>query len=141
MSDDGLSIENTPSEADVAYIEERLHAFNIAATGYDDYRPLAVFARDTVGGLVAGLTGFTWGGTLRIAYLWVDDALRGEGYGARLMAAAEAEARARGCRQAVLETHSFQAPEFYLKLGYTQSGLTEDWPVGHQELHFQKRLG
>jgi GNAT superfamily N-acetyltransferase len=140
MPDEDLTIEDNPREADVDYIEDRLDAFNITTTGYDDYRSLAVFVRDGGGALVAGLTGFTWGGTLRIAYLWVDETLRGQGYGARLMAAAEREALARGCRQAVLETHSFQAPAFYSKLGYTQSGGAEDWPVGYQELYFQKRL-
>jgi GNAT superfamily N-acetyltransferase len=135
-----LTIEDDPSAANVAAIEERVAAYNIAATGYDDYRPLAVFVRDASGAILAGLTGFTWGGTLKIAYLWVRDDLRRQGYGTRLVRAAEREAIARGCLYAVLDTHSFQAPAFYPRLGYTQCGRAEEWPAGHQQLYFHKRL-
>jgi GNAT superfamily N-acetyltransferase len=135
-----LTIEDDPSEADVRFVEERIDAYNVAATGYDDYRPLAIFVRDSEGAIIAGLTGFTWGGTLKIEFFWVHDDLRGQGYGSRLIAAAEREAVARGCQQAVLDTHSFQAPDFYPKLGYVRYGLAEDWPLGHQQIYFQKRL-
>jgi GNAT superfamily N-acetyltransferase len=140
MSDHNETIEEAPSEADVSFVAEQIAAYNVAATGYGDYRPLAVFARDEGGAIIAGLTGFTWGGTLKIEYIWVHEDLRGRGYGARLVQAAEREAVARGCRQAVLDTHSFQAPDFYPKLGYVRCGLTEDWPLGHQQAYFQKRL-
>lgn len=140
MPDDDLTIEDNPSEADVAYIEDRIAEYNIAASGYDDYRPLAIFVRDDAGAIVAGLTGFTWGGTLKIEYLWVDERLRGQGYGSHVMRAAEREARARGCRQVTLDTHAFQAPNFYPRLGYTACGFTDDWPVGYQSTTFQKRL-
>lgn len=135
-----LTIEDAPNEADVRFIEERIDAYNIAATGYDDYRPLAIFVRDSEGAIIAGLTGFTWGSTLKIEFFWVHEDLRGQGYGSRLIAAAEREAVTRGCRQAVLDTHSFQAPDFYPKLGYVRCGLAEDWPVGHQQIYFHKRL-
>lgn len=139
-ADGGLTIEDAPSEADERFVEERLLAYNIAATGYDDYRPLAVFVRDASGAIIAGLTGFTWGGALKIEFVWVSEDQRNQGYGARLVRAAEREAMARGCRQAVLDTHSFQAPDFYPRLGYVRCGLAEDWPVGYQQAYFHKRL-
>ncbi len=135
-----LSIEDDPSEADVHFVEEQLVAYNIAVTGYNDYRPLAVFVRDDAGAILAGLTGFTWGGALKIEYLWVREDLHGQGYGSRLVRAAEREAVARGCQQAVLDTHSFQAPDFYPRLGYVRCGQAEDWPVGYQQSYFHKRL-
>lgn len=135
-----LTIEDAPDEADSRFVEEQLDAYNIAVTGYDDYRPLAIFVRDGEGAIMAGLTGFTWGGALKIEVVWVHDDLRGQGYGARLIQAAEREAVARGCRQAILDTHSFQAPDFYPRLGYECCGLAEDWPVGYQQIYFQKRL-
>ena len=135
-----LAVEDTPNPADVAYIEEQLNAYNVRATGYNDYRPLAIFARDTSGAIIAGLSGFTWGGALKIEVLWVDERHRGQNLGTRLIQEAERQAVARGCHQAILDTHSFQAPDFYRRLGYGECGVADDWPVGYQQHFFSKRL-
>jgi GNAT superfamily N-acetyltransferase len=140
VSDTDLQMTENPAEADWNFIEEQINLFNMQTTGYDDYRPIAIFVRDDAGAIIAGLTAFTWGGTLRIQFVWVHENWRREGYGKRLIAAAEQEAIARGCKQSVLDTHSFQAPDFYPKLGYTLCGIRENNPVGHQLLVFQKRL-
>lgn len=140
MSDLKLVFEDAPAEADVQFVLEQLIEYNLAQTGLRDYQPLAVFLNDDGGDIVGGLTGFTWGGTLKIEILWVREDQRGSGYGARMLAMAEDEARRRGCRQAILDTHSFQAPEFYPKHGYTQCGVADDWPRGHKQYYFQKRL-
>jgi GNAT superfamily N-acetyltransferase len=133
-------VDDAPSEADVRFIEEQLINYNIATTGYKDFRPLAVVVHDADGTIRAGLTGYTWGGALKIEYLWVHEELRGQGYGSRMMLAAEQEAIRRGCLLAVLDTHSFQAPRFYPKLGYVQCGLVEDSPVGHTDTIYRKTL-
>jgi ribosomal protein S18 acetylase RimI-like enzyme len=139
---DNFQIQTTdqPAEEDWQLIEENIDRFNIQTTGYDDYIPLAILVRDASGTICAGLTAFTWGGTLRIRSLWVQEDLRKQGHGSRLLEAAEQEARNRGCKQAVLETHSFQAPRFYPARGYTVTGVTDDNPVGFKQLTFQKRL-
>jgi hypothetical protein len=46
-------------------------------------------------------------------------------------------ARQRGALAANLETHSFQAEDFYLKRGY---GRLDDYPPGHTKLFLRKRL-
>jgi GNAT superfamily N-acetyltransferase len=135
-----IVIDNAPAEADVRFIEEQLVSYNIATTGYNDFRPLAIFARDDRGTIRAGLTGFTWGGALKIEYLWVHEELRGQGYGSRMLLAAEQEAVRRGCHLAVVDTHSFQAPHFYPKMGYVQCGIVEGWPAGHTDTTFRKVL-
>jgi GNAT superfamily N-acetyltransferase len=140
VSDTELQLTENPAEGDWDFIEEQISLFNIQTTGYDDYRPIAIFVRDDAGAIIAGLTAFTWGGTLRIQFVWVHENWRKQAYGKRLIAAAEQEAIARGCKQSVLDTHSFQAPEYYPKLGYTLCGVMDDNPVGYQQLVFQKRL-
>ena len=117
-----------------------MYEYNSHRTGYRDGRSLCCFLHDESGRLVAGLDGFSWGGYARIEYLWVDESLRGRGLGSRLLAAAELEAAARGCETVVVDTHEFQAPELYPKLGYELVGTTHDTPIGYRQLLYQKRL-
>ena len=121
-------------------LHEEIYRFNGDATELRDGRPISIRLDDASGELVAGLTGWTWGGTGFVDVLWVRAGSRRNGLGGRLLAAAEAEATARGCRQMVLSTHSFQAPDFYRARGYVECGRTPDYPAGHSHLHLRKRL-
>jgi GNAT superfamily N-acetyltransferase len=135
-----IQVTDQPAEPDWHWLEDTINQFNIQRTGYHDYRPLALFLRNPDGAIIAGLTAFTWGGTLRILVLWVHEHWRRHGLGTQMLGAAEQEARARGCKQAMVETHSFQAPLFYPQRGYTACGRTDEYPVGYQYITFQKRL-
>jgi GNAT superfamily N-acetyltransferase len=127
-----------PSES--AELRDAVHEFNYDATGYRDDRVLACFLRNEAGKLVAGIEGFTWGGYARIDYLWVHETLRGKGIGTQLLAAAEQEARQRACVKVTLDTHSFQAPDFYRTLGYREVATTSDTPIGFSDTLFEKDL-
>src|SRR6478736_1655555 len=129
-----------PSSADVEFLEDRLYEFNAGATGIADGRLLGVFLRDESRNIVAGAAGHTWGETCELRQVWVAPAVRGRGLGRRLIEEAEAEAVRRGCRQLVLSTHSFQAPEFYQKLGFEIVLELPDYPRGHSHLVLRKRL-
>lgn len=129
-----------PSSADVAFVEDRLYEFNAGTTGIHDGVTLGIFLRDEAGTIVAAATGHTWGGVCELRQVWVAEALRGHGVGRRLMARAESEARARGCRQIILTTHSFQAPGFYTKLGFDVVSEIADCPRGHSHLTLRKPL-
>jgi GNAT superfamily N-acetyltransferase len=72
--------------------------------------------------------------------LVVPAALRGQGLGAALLHAAEAEARAGCCRGAHVDSFSFQAVGFYEKCGYVQFGLLPDYPPGYSQHYLFKRL-
>lgn len=135
-----IAIRDSASDEDSAALRDALHEFNFAATGYRDGRALSCFLKDDDGTLIAGIDGFTWGGYARIEYLWVDASHRGEGIGTRLLAAAENEARRRGCGKIVLDTHSFQAPDLYRSLGYGEVATTLDTPVGFSQTLFEKLL-
>lgn len=135
-----LMVENEPAQADLDALEDILIAFNYQATGYTDGQRLAIFLRDPSGQLQAGLAGFTWGGYGMVQWLWVREDLRGQGVGSALLARAEAEAARRGCRVMNLDTHSFQAPGFYQKLGYRVTGVSPDSPAGYSIFYLQKTL-
>ena len=121
-------------------LDKEIIAFNAAATGHHDSRELSVAVRGDGGDLRAGLYGWTWGGCGYIDLLWVRDDQRGHGLGAGLLAAAEAEIRRRGCDRVALSTHSFQAPDFYARLGYSECGRTPGYPHGHDDIHLVKQL-
>jgi len=135
-----VEIIDVRDEAARTELRERLVAYNLAVTGYDDGRSLSCFLRDEEGALVAGIDGFTWGGYAKIEWLWLAEHLRGAGLGQRLVEAAEAEAAARGCRVVRVDTHTFQAPGFYEGLGYQRVGEAVDTPVGHREIFYAKEL-
>jgi ribosomal protein S18 acetylase RimI-like enzyme len=112
-----ITVEEKPSDDDCRFLGKSLYEFNVSQTGLE-VRRIAVFLRDGEGDIIGGTLGSTPLGRLHIDILWVRDDVRGQGYGSRLLLAAEQEAIKRECRCAQLETLSFQAPGFYQKLGY-----------------------
>jgi GNAT superfamily N-acetyltransferase len=135
-----LTVVDDVARDDVHFLGDRLYEYNMEATGYRDGRELGIFVRDDAGRITAGLYGWTWGGACFIDKLWIDRASRRRGLGTRLMHAAEAEARARGAGQMLLATHSFQAPDFYAKLGFERIARLDDYPKGHADIFLRKTL-
>jgi len=134
-----LTVEDAPADADVDVLPNALEAYNETQwPQHPPWRPLAIFLRDE-SRIVAGLAGETYCGWLFVKYLWVSEGLRGRGVGRELMARAEGLARERGCHSAWLDTFSFQAREFYEKLGYEEFGRL-DYPPGHHRHFMRKRL-
>lgn len=149
MSDEGeptsapalaFSVEGDPDSDDLAFLEARVLEATRAASGTDDDRELAVFVRDDRGGVLAGISGVTWGGCCELQLLWVDHSLAGRGIGGKLVAAAEAEARRRGCTQVALFTHDVQVPGYYERFGYETVGVLEGYPAGSRARWFRKPL-
>ena len=116
-----------------------LRAYNVAAVGKIDHRPLTVTVRER-GKIVGGLVAETFFGWMFVSLLWVSEQHRGKGWGSSLMRAAEAEARDRGVRNVYLDSFSFQAPAFYAKLGYREFGRLKDFPAGHDRVWMTKAL-
>jgi GNAT superfamily N-acetyltransferase len=135
-----LTVEAEPQLVDVAELEERVAAAASAAAGIDGERELAVFVRDLQGGLLAGVYGLTWGGCCDLQAMWVDESLRGQGVARQLMAAAEEEARGRGCRLVTFMAYDLLTSGLYEHLGYTSVADVPDGPGGGTARWFVKRL-
>jgi GNAT superfamily N-acetyltransferase len=136
----GLEVGGADAELD-ATLSAELTTFNDAASGVRDQRELTVRVHDDDGALVGGLSGWTWGTCAGVGMFWVRENSRRSGWGSRMLAAAEREAVARGCEQMVLSSFTFQAPDFYRRHGYVETGRTEGLPVaGMADVHLRKSL-
>lgn len=135
-----LLVEEHPAQHDIGFLEQRIIDYNYGQAGAGDGRGLACFVRDGAGQIIAGISGYSWAGMAEIEFLWVDDSLRGQGVGSRLLAAVEAEALQRGCALVITSTYSFQAPDFYQRHGYEVVGRIENCPPGHTNYWLKKHL-
>jgi GNAT superfamily N-acetyltransferase len=138
-ADDTIYQINYSDQADKQAWEElsaHLRAYNDSRSEHhrairaEGGKPLELYIRDGSGALLGGLIAETYWGWLYIDRLLLREALRGQGYGRRLMQQAEQIARERGCMRAYLTTFSFQARDFYQKLGYRVVGQLDDYPPG-----------
>jgi GNAT superfamily N-acetyltransferase len=123
-----------------AFLSERLYEFNSKVTGYFDGESFGATQRDESGTVLAGISGFTWGGCCFVSYLWVADEHRGKGLGSALLEVFEKNATDNGCKIALVASHSFQSPGFYKRMGYEEQAVIKDYPVGHADVFFAKRL-
>jgi GNAT superfamily N-acetyltransferase len=122
-------------------LSDELDRHNFGVTGDRRPREFTVRVTDDDGALAAGLSGWTWADCAGIAMVWVRDDARGEGWGRRLLEAAEAEARRDGCRQVVVSSFTFQAPDFYRANGYVEFARSDGVPLaGSADVHFRKTL-
>ena len=113
-----IDVHDDVPAAEGAIVDAGLGDFSDAAAPLHEVRRLSCFARRPGGEVIGGAVGRTWGPAAEIQQLWVSEAHRRRGVGAKLVRAFESRAVERGCRTLYLETLSFQAPRFYASLGY-----------------------
>ena len=136
-----ITMEEKPSAEELDVLRNGLGEYGRAIVGQTSFTNVTFLLRDGEGVIVGGVHGnygsFGW---MYVDTLWVSERLRGNDYGTRLMDLIEDAAIRNGCTQSYLNTFSFQAPEFYKKLGYTVFAELEDFPVGHSRVFLRKRL-
>jgi GNAT superfamily N-acetyltransferase len=137
-----ITFEEDAAEEELEILSAGIMEYNRSKVGGRPKEPLTFFLRDGEGRIVGGVHGNYSGsaGWLYVSVLWVSERARGGGHGARLLQSIEREASERGCTDAYLDTFSFQAPEFYKRLGYVVFGELEDFPEGHSRIFLRKRL-
>lgn len=124
----------------MAALEDAVVAAVVAAAGGAPETEFGVFVRDPDGRMVAGIAGSVWGGCCHLQSMWVDESRRGRGWARGLMLAAEAEARRRGCDQAMVLSYDLVLPGFYPRLGYETVAVLHDCPRGSALRWYRKHL-
>ena len=136
----GIAEESDPDGVAAKAISAGLDAYNEAFLPAARVRRLVLVGRDAKGAIQSGLIGVTAANWAFVAELWVAEAFRKQGIGSRLLAQAERVAKTRGCDFVYLDTFTFQAPEFYKRLGYREFGRLENCPTGFSRVWLAKGL-
>ncbi|QZN94232.1 GNAT family N-acetyltransferase [Symbiopectobacterium purcellii] len=105
-----------------------------------DIQPLRITLKDESGDIKGGIIARTWWGGLDIQYLWVAAEYQRNGVGRELMQMAEREAIERGCHFSYVDTFSFQARGFYIKLGYSEYGSLDGFSLKFSRHYLVKQL-
>ncbi len=126
-----LTKPQPPHDHEFEALRSGLNGFNEAVTGPLHRERIASFIKDEEGVVLGGILGEIKWGWLHIDGLWVDESLRRDGWGTRLLGTMEQYARSQGIPNYHLETTSFQALPFYQKQGYEVFGQLPDMPPGH----------
>jgi GNAT superfamily N-acetyltransferase len=136
---DSQLTEEDNVEQVAAMVRDGIRSADPPEVGPRDYMPLGMALR-VDGRIVGGLYGATMWRWFMIDGLWVAEEFRNQGFGERLLAAAEAAAIGRGCRGVSLGTFDFQARGFYERMGYAVFGTVEGFPAGHTHYEMWKTL-
>ncbi len=136
-----IALTDKSDDALLAVLREGLAAYNEKHAAKRDHKDLSITLRDPqTGAVIGGLTGRSSLGILFIDMIFLPESLRRTGIGSRVLAMAEEEGRRRGCSKAVLYTISFQAPEFYKRLGWQVFGEIVPEPPGAARFYLTKDL-
>ncbi|MFT9497492.1 MULTISPECIES: GNAT family N-acetyltransferase [Bacillota] len=131
-------------QEDSEYIRKKVIEHNLSKLPDDVKHPvknISFILRDEGGEILGGITGTIFWYNLHIDFLWVDESLRGNGYGKELLNRIEKIARENRCQLIQLDTFSFQAPDFYQKNGYEIVGVIEGHPnKENQQYYLKKKL-
>ena len=125
-----LSVSDTVPDASRDLIRDGVMTHNSTLLGLSDKRDLFIPLTDDQGNIDGGLVGYTGRGWLYVELLFVPERLRGQGLAARLLEAAETEAKARGCIGAYLDTINPVARRTYERAGYSVFGKLDNFTKG-----------
>lgn len=132
--------DNNPNAENDQIVRAGIIAFNDSILG-DHPDRFSIYLKDENGTIRGGAMVWVHKESIYVDILWVDESLRGFGYGTKLMQTAEEEGKNRGCKYSTVDTYSFQAKDFYLKNGYKMIGEVKNYLFHHTRIFFRKELG
>ncbi len=113
-----ITFDADPSHTDTTTLWKGISQNAKLMKGHEPGKPFAFYIKDKIGDVKGGCSGFLFYGCLYTDLLWIDESLRGRGYGIDLMGRVEELAIKNTCRFMVVNTMDFEALNFYKKLGY-----------------------
>ena len=129
-----------PEDKDFNALKRGLTNYNESFTGPVLREKVSSFVKNESGIVVGGILGEINWDWIHIQGLWIDESIRKDGWGSKLIMNLEQYALAKGICNIRLETTSFQALDFYLKLGYSMFGKLPNMPSGHTSYFLQKQM-
>lgn len=113
-----INYERNPNADDIQFLNDGIIQEHKIKKNMKPLDFFAFFIRDEQGKIVGGCAGDNMYGGLYVGQLWVDASLRGQGFGTKLMAAAENLAKESKCNFICVNTFDWEALAFYKKLGF-----------------------
>jgi GNAT superfamily N-acetyltransferase len=108
--------------------------------GLSPIRPFSIFIKDQNGRIFGGASGTLFYGSLYVDSLWIDQTLRHQGWGTKLMHEAEKMGREHGASFVTLNTMDWEALPFYQKLGYSTEFTREGYEKNSKMFMLRKNL-
>lgn len=132
-----FSQEYSPRPEDNHFIYNNLQKFNISQLNEDPQR-FSIFLKDRQDKIQGGIIVSVYSQAIYINGLWLDESLRKQGYGKKLLSMAEEEGRKRKKIYSNVETFDFQAKDFYLSQGYKIVGEIKNHLRNHSKIYLRK---
>jgi len=134
-----IEVVTDPSVDDMAMVERGMHEARRTVTpGGPDDISIGAFARSAENRIVGGINANVGPSGLEIDAMWLDDAHRGNGTGAKLLSGVEEFARSHGAGIAFLTTADSR--DFYEKHGYSVYARLDGPRVRSARFHMKKEL-
>jgi GNAT superfamily N-acetyltransferase len=131
------AVINIPSISDIHFLTDKMNE-DFISNGICE--PFGIFLRDKQNIILGGCNGSLLYGAIYTDQLWVDKNLRKMGYGKKLMAEVGKLGLAKNCSISTVSTMSFQAREFYEKIGYTVDFERHGYSNGSSCIFLSKTL-
>ena len=111
------TIVEDANASDLAVLSQGVIRSGRALSADGNATPIACFVRDG-DKIIAGASGRTEYNRLFVNYLWVEDGLRSQGLGTKVLSELEQAASKRGMAESLLETLDDRTVKLYSRLGY-----------------------
>lgn len=135
-------IDENPTDEEMKIINKGLGNYVDAHIGHGRYNPgikIRLIVKDQKGNTIGGLLAWTVIRNMVVEHLWLNERYRRRGLGKKLLLEAEKIAKENGCIASQTWCLSFQAPEFFRKLGYETFGVSDGYPDPIKEYYYIKK--